>query len=123
MDNTLGNTSVSTVNDITYKAALTVKYQTLNVNEIYVGSGNIEAVGIDAFGYESAAGVKAKKIDTLGGEMISSEYQELSLLDLIMKVNGYDENTALEKLKEKYLKIDDNVYTGYADLTYSIKDK
>lgn len=123
VDNTLGNTSVSTVNDVTYKAALTVKYQTLNVNEIYVGSGNIEAVGIDAFGYESAAGVKAKKIDTLGGEMISSEYQELSLLDLIMKVNGYDENTALEKLKEKYLKIDDNVYTGYADLTYSIKDK
>lgn len=122
VDNTLGNTSVSTVNDVTYKAALTVKYQTLNVNEIYVGSGNIEAVGIDAFGYESAAGVKAKKIDTLGGEMISSEYQELSLLDLIMKVNGYDENTALEKLKEKYLKIDDNVYTGYADLTYSIKD-
>lgn len=123
VDNTLGNTSVSTVNDVTYKAALTVKYQTLNVNEIYVGSGNIEAVGIDAFGYESAAGVKAKKIDTLGGEMISSEYQELSLLDLIMKVNGYDENTALEKLKEKYLKIDDNVYTGYADLTYRIKDK
>lgn len=28
--------------------------------------------------------------------MISSEYQELSLLDLIMKVNGCDEKTALE---------------------------
>lgn len=41
VDNTLDNTSVSTVNDVTYKAALTVKYQTLNVNEIYVGSGNI----------------------------------------------------------------------------------
>lgn len=121
VDNTLDNTSVSTVNDVTYKAALTVKYQTLNVNEIYVGSGNIEAVGIDAFGYESDAGVRAKKIDTLG-EMISSEYQEQSLLDLIMKVNGCDENTALEKLKKEYLKIDDNVYTGYADLTYSIKD-
>ena len=123
VDNTLGNTSVSTVNDVTYKAALTVKYQTLNVNEIYVGSGNIEAVGIDAFGYESAAGVKAKKIDTLGGEMISSGYQELSLLDLIMKVNDCDEKTALEKLKKDYLQIDKNVYTGYADLTYSIKDK
>lgn len=61
VDNTLDNTSVSTVNDVTYKAALTVKYQTLNVNEIYVGSGNIEAVGIDAFGYESEAGVSAKK--------------------------------------------------------------
>lgn len=123
VDSTLDNTSVSTVNDVTYKAALTVKYQTLNVNEIYVGSGNIEAVGINAFGYKSKAEVRAKKIDTLDGEMISSEYQELSLLDLIMKVNGCDENTALEKLKEKYLKIDDNVYTGYADLTYSIKDK
>lgn len=121
VDSTLDNTSVSTVNDVTYKAALTVKYQTLNVNEIYVGSGNIEAVGIDAFGYESEAGVSAKKIDTLGN-MISSEYQELSLLDLIMKVNGCDEKTALEKLKDDYLKIDDKVYTGYADLTYSIKD-
>ena len=37
VDSTLDNTSVSTVNDVTYKAALTVKYQTLNVNEIYVG--------------------------------------------------------------------------------------
>ena len=54
--------------------------------------------------------------------MISSEYQELSLLDLIMKVNGCDEKTALEKLRKEYLKIDDKVYTGYADLTYSIKD-
>lgn len=121
VDNTLDNTSVSTVNDVTYKAALTVKYQTLNVNEIYVGSGNIEAVGIDAFGYESEAGVSAKKIDTLGN-MISSEYQAHSLLDLIMKVNGCDEKTALEKLRKDYLKIDDKVYTGYADLTYSIKD-
>lgn len=121
VDSTLDNTSVSTVNDVTYKAALTVKYQKLNVNEIYVGSGNIEAVGIDAFGYEGDAEVQAKKIDIIG-DMISSEYQELSLLDLIMKVNGCDEKTALEKLKDDYLKIDDKVYTGYADLTYSIKD-
>lgn len=122
LENKLDNTSVSTVNDVTYKAALTVKYQTLNVNEIYVGSGNIEAVGIDAFGYKSEAGVRAKKIDTLRGEMISNEYQEHSLLDLIMKVNGCDEDEALEKLRKDYLKIDDKVYTGYADLTYSIKD-
>lgn len=54
--------------------------------------------------------------------MISSEYQAHSLLDLIMKVNGCDEKTALEKLRKDYLKIDDKVYTGYADLTYSIKD-
>lgn len=119
-DKTLNTTSVSTVNDVTYKAALTVKYQTLKVNEIYVGSGNIEAVGIDAFGYEADAEVRAKKIDTLGN-MISSEYKKLSLLDLIMKVNGCDEKTALEKLRKEYLKIDDKVYTGYADLTYSIK--
>lgn len=122
VDNTLDNTSVSTVNDVTYKAALTVKYQTLKVNEIYVGSGNIEAVGIDAFGYESDAEVRAKKIDTIG-DMISSEYKKLSLLDLIMKVNGCDEKTALEKLRKEYLKIDDKVYTGYADLTYGINDK
>lgn len=122
VDSTLDNTSVSTVNDVTYKAALTVKYQTLKVNEIYVGSGNIEAVGIDAFGYESDAEVRAKKIDTIG-DMISSEYKKLSLLDLIMKVNGCDEKTALEKLRKEYLKIDDKVYTGYADLTYGINDK
>lgn len=117
----IDETSVSTVNDVTYKAALTVKYQPLNVNEIYVGSGNIEAVGIDAFGYKREAKVQAKKIDTLG-DMISNEYQEHSLLDLIMKVNGCDEDKALKELKEKYLKIDKEVYTGYADLTYSIKD-
>lgn len=120
-DKTLNTTSVSTVNDVTYKAALTVKYQKLKVNEIYVGSGNIEAVGINAFDYKSKAEVQAKKIDTIG-DMISSEYQEHSLLDLIMKVNGCDEKTALEKLRKDYLKIDDKVYTGYADLTYSIKD-
>lgn len=126
VDNTLGNTSVSTVNDVTYKAALTVKYQPLNVNEIYVGSGNIEAVGIDAFGidafgYESAAGVKAKKIDTLGGEMISSEYQEQSLLDIIMKIYGLDKEQALEKLKNDYWKVDDN-YNAVGDLSISVQD-
>lgn len=120
VDNTLGNTSVSTVNDVTYKAALTVKYQTLNVNEIYVGSGNIEAVGIDAFGYESEAGVRAKKIDTIG-DMISSEYQEQSLLDIIMKIYNLDKEQALEKLKNDYWKVDDN-YNAVADLSISVKD-
>lgn len=120
VDNTLDNTSVSTVNDVTYKAALTVKYQTLNVNEIYVGSGNIEAVGIDAFGYESEAGVRAKKIDTIG-DMISSEYQEQSLLDIIMKIYNLDEEQALEKLKKDYWKVDDN-YNAVADLSISVTD-
>lgn len=120
VDNTLDNTSVSTVNDVTYKAALTVKYQTLNVNEIYVGSGNIEAVGIDAFGYESEAGVRAKKIDTLG-DMISSEYQEQSLLDIIMKIYGLNKEQALEKLKKDYWKVDDN-FNAVADLSISVKD-
>lgn len=120
VDNTLDNTSVSTVNDTTYKAALTVKYQTLKVNEIYVGSGNIEAVGIDAFGYESDAEVRAKKIDTIG-DMISSEYQEQSLLDIIMKIYGLDKEQALEKLKNDYWKVDDN-YNAVADLSISVKD-
>lgn len=120
VDNTLDNTSVSTVNDVTYKAALTVKYQTLNVNEIYVGSGNIEAVGIDAFGYEGDAEVRAKKIDTIG-DMISSEYQEQSLLDIIMKIYGLDKEQALEKLKNDYWKVDDN-YNAVADLSISVKD-
>lgn len=120
VDNTLDNTSVSTVNDVTYKAALTVKYQTLNVNEIYVGSGNIEAVGINAFGYKSEAGVRAKKIDTLG-EMISSEYQEQSLLDIIMKIYNLDKEQALEKLKKDYWKVDDN-FNAVADLSISVKD-
>lgn len=120
VDSTLDNTSVSTVNDTTYKAALTVKYQTLNVNEIYVGSGNIEAVGIDAFGYESEAGVSAKKIDTIG-DMISNEYQEQSLLDIIMKIYNLDKEQALEKLKNDYWKVDDN-YNAVADLSISVKD-
>lgn len=121
VDNTLDNTSVSTVNDTTYKAALTVKYQKLKVNEIYVGSGNIEAVGIDAFGYEGDAEVQAKKIDTLGGEMISNEYQEQSLLDIIMKIYNLDEEQALEKLKTDYWKVDDN-FNAVADLSISVKD-
>ena len=120
VDSTLDNTSVSTVNDTTYKAALTVKYQTLNVNEIYVGSGNIEAVGIDAFGYESDAEVRAKKIDTIG-DMISSEYQEQSLLDIIMKIYNLDKEQALEKLKPDYWKVDDN-FNAVADLSISVKD-
>jgi len=119
-DRTLDKTSVSTVNGVTYKAALTVKYQTLNVNEIYVGSGNIEAVGINAFGYKSEAGVRAKKIDTIG-DMISSEYQEQSLLDIIMKIYGLNEEQALEKLKKDYWKVDDN-YNAVADLSISVKD-
>ncbi len=120
VENTLNNTSVSTVNDTTYKAALTVKYQKLKVNEIYVGSGNIEAVGINAFGYKGDAEVIAKKIDTIG-DMISSEYQEQSLLDIIMKIYNLNEEQALEKLKTDYWKVDDN-YNAVADLSVSVKD-
>ena len=120
LDDTLDKTLVSTVNGVTYKAALTVKYQTLKVNEIYVGSGNIEAVGIDAFGYEGDAEVRAKKIDTIG-DMISSEYQEQSLLDIIMKIYGLNKEQALEKLKTDYWKVDDN-FNAVADLSISVKD-
>ncbi|MDD7092633.1 MAG: hypothetical protein SOX04_04165 [Eubacteriales bacterium] len=121
-DGTLKNTSTSTVNGVPYKAALTVKYQTLDVNKVYV-NGNIEAVGVDAFGYDVKAGLNAKEIDKIG-EFVSNEYQEISILDIIMKINNCNEKKALEKLQEDYwgFKDGDNLYTGYADLTYSIKD-
>lgn len=121
-DGTLKNTSTSTVNGVPYKAALTVKYQTLDVNKVYV-NGNIEAVGVNAFGYDVKAGLKAKEIDTIG-EFVSNEYQEISVLDIIMKINNCNEKKALEILKEEYWGFEDgdNLYTGYADLTYSIKD-
>lgn len=121
-DSTLKNTSTSTVNGVPYKAALTVKYQTLDVNKVYV-NGNIEAVGVDAFGYDVKAGLNAKEIDKIG-EFVSNEYQEISILDIIMKINNYNEKKALEKLQKDYwgFKDGDNLYTGYADLTYSIKD-
>ena len=121
-DSTLKNTSTSTVNGVPYKAALTVKYQTLDINKVYA-CGNIEAVGVNASKYNVKAGLKAKEIDTIG-EFVSNEYQEISVLDIIMKINNCNEEKALEKLQEDYwgFEDDDNLYTGYADLTYSIKD-
>ncbi len=121
-DGTLKNTSTSTVNGVPYKAALTVKYQTLDVNKVYV-NGNIEAVGVNAFGYDVKARLNAKEIDTIGA-FVSNEYQEISVLGIIMKINNCDEKKALEILKEEYWGFEDgdNLYTGYADLTYSIKD-
>lgn len=121
-DGTLKNTSTSTVNGVPYQAAITVKFQTLDVNKVYA-NGNIEAVGVDAFGYDVKAGLNAKEIDTIGA-FVSNEYQEISVLGIIMKINNCDEEEALEILKEDYWGFEDgdNLYTGYADLTYSIKD-
>lgn len=65
--------------------------------------------------------MQAKKIDTLGGEMISNEYQEQSLLDIIMKIYGLNKEQALEKLKNDYWKVDDN-YNAVADLSISVTD-
>lgn len=53
--------------------------------------------------------------------MISSEYQEQSLLDIIMKIYNLDKEQALEKLKTDYWKVDDN-YNAVADLSISVKD-
>ena len=121
-DSTLENTSTSTVNGVPYKAALTVKYQTLDVNKVYV-NGNIEAVGVDAFGYDVKAGLKAKKIDKIG-EFVSNEYQEISILDIIMKINNCDEEDALEIIKEDYWKFDedDDYYNAIGDIGVVIKD-
>lgn len=125
-DSTLKNTSTSTVNGVPYQAAITVKFQTLDVDKVYA-NGNIEAVGVNAFGYgyddDVKAGLKANEIDTIG-EFVSNEYQEISILDIIMKINNFNEKEALEKLQKDYwgFKDGDNLYTGYADLTYSIKD-
>lgn len=53
--------------------------------------------------------------------MISSEYQEQSLLDIIMKIYGLDKEQALEKLKTDYWKVDDN-FNAVADLSISVTD-
>lgn len=121
-DGTLKNTSTSTVNGVPYKAALTVKYQTLDVNKVYV-NGNIEAVGVNAFRYYVEAGLNAKEIDTIG-EFVSNEYQEISVLGIIMKINNCDEKKALEKLQKDYWKFDedDDYYNAIGDIGVVIKD-
>lgn len=121
-DSTLKNTSTSTVNGVPYKAALTVKYQTLDVNKVYA-NGNIEAVGVDAFDYDVKAGLKANEIDTIG-EFVSNEYQEISVLGIIMKINNCDEKEALEIIKEDYWKFDedDDYYNAIGDIGVVIKD-
>lgn len=121
-DSTLKNTSTSTVNGVPYKAALTVKYQTLDVNKVYV-NGNIEAVGVNAFRYDVKAGLHAKEI-IKNGESVSNEYQEISVLGIIMKINNCDEEEAIEILKEDYWKFDDDddYYNAVSDLSISVKD-
>lgn len=122
-DGTLKNTSTSTVNGVPYQAAVTVKFQTLDVNKVYA-NGNIEAVGVDAFGYDVKAGLKANEIDTIGA-FVSNEYQEISILDIIMKINNCDEEEALEIIKEDYWKFDDDddYYNAVSDLSISVKDR
>lgn len=128
-DKDLTTTDVSTVNGVTYKSALTVKYQTIDVDKIFVGSGNVEAVGINVFGYNSGkgvnAGINANEIDTKGGKLISNEYQEWSILDVIMKINKCTEEQALEILKKNYWKFDDNdnTYNGVGDIGIVVNDR
>lgn len=121
-DGTLKNTSTSTVNGVPYQAAVTVKFQTLDVNKVYA-NGNIEAVGVDAFGYDVKAGLNAKEIDTIGA-FVSNEYQEISVLGIIMKINNCDEEDALEIIKEDYWKFDedDDYYNAIGDIGVVIKD-
>ena len=113
-DSTLENTSTSTVNGVPYKAALTVKYQTLDVNKVYV-NGNIEAVGVDAFGYDVKAGLKAKKIDKIG-EFVSNEYQALSFEDIITYIYGGDEDKAEAAIKDRYFGYTNNANGFYGNI-------
>lgn len=113
-DSTLENTSTSTVNGVPYKAALTVKYQTLDVDKVYV-NGNIEAVGVDAFGYDVKAGLKAKKIDKIG-EFVSNEYQALSFEDIITYIYGGDEDKAEAAIKDRYFGYTNNANGFYGNI-------
>ena len=113
-DSTLKNTSTSTVNGVPYKAALTVKYQTLDVNKVYV-NGNIEAVGVDAFGYDVKAGLNAKEIDKIG-EFVSNEYQALSFEDIITYIYGGDEDKAEAAIKDRYFGYTNNANGFYGNI-------
>ena len=113
-DGTLETTSTSTVNGVPYKAALTVKYQTLDINKVYA-CGNIEAVGVDAFGYDVKAGLNAKEIDT-SGEFVSNEYQALSFEDIITYIYEGDEDKAEAAIKDRYFGYTNNANGFYGNI-------
>lgn len=113
-DGTLKNTSASTVNGVPYQAAVTVKFQTLDVNKVYV-NGNIEAVGVDAFGYDVKAGLNAKEIDTIGA-FVSNEYQALSFEDIITYIYGGDEDKAEAAIKDRYFGYTNNANGFYGNI-------
>ena len=113
-DGTLKNTSASTVNGVPYQAAVTVKFQTLDVNKVYV-NGNIEAVGVDAFGYDVKAGLKANEIDTIGA-FVSNEYQALSFEDIITYIYGGDEDKAEAAIKDRYFGYTNNANGFYGNI-------
>lgn len=113
-DSTLKNTSTSTVNGVPYQAAITVKFQTLDVNKVYA-NGNIEAVGVDAFGYDVKAGLNAKEIDTIGA-FVSNEYQALSFEDIITYIYGGDEDKAEAAIKDRYFGYTNNANGFYGNI-------
>lgn len=113
-DGTLKNTSTSTVNGVPYQAAITVKFQTLDVNKVYA-NGNIEAVGVDAFGYDVKAGLNAKEIDTIGA-FVSNEYQALSFEDIITYIYGGDEDKAEAAIKDRYFGYTNNANGFYGNI-------
>lgn len=113
-DGTLKNTSTSTVNGVPYQAAVTVKFQTLDVNKVYV-NGNIEAVGVNAFRYDVEAGLNAKEIDTIGA-LVSNEYQALSFEDIITYIYGGDEDKAEAAIKDRYFGYTNNANGFYGNI-------
>lgn len=113
-DGTLKNTSTSTVNGVPYQAAVTVKFQTLDVNKVYV-NGNIEAVGVNAFRYDVEAGLNAKEIDTIGA-FVSNEYQALSFEDIITYIYGGDEDKAEAAIKDRYFGYTNNANGFYGNI-------
>lgn len=110
-------TTCTKVNGISYTAALSVRYCTITVNNIFC-DGTISVLSSEVDNYKNAAAVDVKN-NYFGSDFVKNELKKVSIKDLLHSLNLSDD----EILKE-YFGVDknNNAFKGETNFVFDVRD-
>lgn len=113
-------TTRTKVNGISYTAALSVRYCTITVNNIFC-DGTISVLSSEVDNYKNAAAVDVKN-NYFGSDFVKNELKKVSIKDLLHSLNLSDDEILKEYFGVDKNDNDDNVFKGETNFVFDVRD-
>lgn len=113
-------TTKKVIGSISYTAALSVRYCTITVNDVFC-DGTISVLESQLPGFENTAAVNVKN-NYFGSDFVKNELKKASIKDFLRSLNLSD-----DKILEEYFDVDDeddddNAFKGETNFVFNVRD-